>query len=71
MTASKKGSAPAAFGDIVKAFPLDGGGEKVGFFLRESGDKSQIQVGADVLLLAYREPAQYDEAGPNGTYCSV
>jgi hypothetical protein len=55
----------------VKAFPLDGQGERVGFFLRESGDKSQIQVGRDVVELAYREPKDYDEAGPNGTYCSV
>jgi hypothetical protein len=63
--------APNKFGAPVKAFPLDGQGERVGFFLRESGDKSQIQVGRDVVELAYREPKDYDEAGPNGTYCSV
>ena len=64
-------AAPSKFGTVVKAFPLDGQGERVGFFLRESGDKAQIQVGRDVVELAYREPAQYDENGPNGTYCAV
>ncbi len=64
-------AAPSKFGAVVKAFPLDGGGEKVGFYLRESGDKAQIQIGADVVELAYREPKDYDEAGPNGTYCAA
>ncbi len=59
------------FGQIVKAFPLDGGGEKVGFWIRDSGDKAQIQVGDVVSDFAYREPKDYDEAGPNGTFCKA
>ncbi len=68
MAAAKK------FGTLVRAFPLDGGGEKVGFWIRESGDKAQIQVGDTIVELAYREPdasGHYDEAGPNGTYCKA
>ncbi len=59
------------FGSIVKAYPLDGQGEKAGIWLRESGDKDQIQVGETVWSLAYREPKDYDENGANGTYASA
>lgn len=59
------------FGQKVKAYPLDESGPKVGFFLHEDGEKDAIQVGANVEGLAYREPADYDEDGPNGTYCSI
>jgi hypothetical protein len=59
------------FGTAVKAYPLDGSGPLVGFFLHEDGDKGAIQVGAEAHALAYREPADYDENGPNGTYCKV
>ncbi len=60
-----------SFGDKVKAYPLDGSGPLVGFFLQESGDKADVQVGDTVDQLAYREPADYDNAGPNGTYCKI
>ncbi len=61
------------FGDKVKAHTLDGDGPKVGFFIDgEVGDgKDSIQVGANVHALAYREPSDYDAAGPNGTYCKL
>lgn len=59
------------FGTPVKAYPLDESGPKVGFFLHTNGDKDCVQVGADKLDLAFREPANYDDAGPNGTYCKL
>jgi hypothetical protein len=59
------------FGTAVKAYPLDESGPVVGFYLGESGDKSVIQVGADKHELALREPANYDEHGPNGTFCKL
>ncbi len=64
-------AAPKKAGTPVKAFSLDGQGERIGFWLRESGDKDQIQIGRDIELLAYREPKDYDENGPNGTYCAA
>jgi hypothetical protein len=60
------------FGTKVKAYPLDESGPKVGFVIEaDHVDKDKIQVGETVLELAYREPADYDENGPNGTYCSI
>lgn len=59
------------FGTKVKAYPLDGSGPKIGFFLQDDGDKDNIQVGDTVDLLAYREPADYDDNGPNGTWCKL
>ncbi len=67
----------AKWGEQVKAYPLDGSGPKVGFFLHAGGEgddgKDSIQVGADAQPLAYREPGPdgYDEDGPNGTYASA
>lgn len=59
------------FGTAVKAYPLDESGPKVGFFLGREGDKANVQVGSNVETLAYREPADYDDQGPNGTYCAL
>lgn len=59
------------FGDKVKAFPLDESGPVVGFFLNGEGDKDTIQVGATKHELAFRAPQDYDEQGPNGTYCEI
>lgn len=56
------------FGQKVKAFPLDGSGPKVGFFLHQGGEgddgKDAVQVGADSQPLAFRETP----TGENGTY---
>ena len=66
--------AALGFSDPVKAYPEDGSGPKVGFFLHKGGEgddgKDAIQVGSDSLPLAYREPP-YGDAGPNGTYARV
>jgi len=59
------------FGDQVKAYPLDGTGPKVGFYIGTAGDKDQIQVGDNINTLAFRQPANYDDAGPNGTWCTI
>jgi len=61
----------AKFGDKVKAYPPQLDGPLVGFFVKEAGDKDVIQVGDDTYSLAYREPADYDDAGSTGTYCNV
>lgn len=59
------------FGQKVKAYPLDETGPSVGFLIESTGDKDVIQVGAEKLELAYREPEDYDANGPNGTYCTI
>ena len=61
------------FGQPVKAYPLDGSGPVVGAYKEPNADgtKDWIQVGAEAHELAYREPADYDENGPNGTYCAA
>jgi hypothetical protein len=61
------------FGETVKAYPLDGSGPVVGAYKEPSLNegKDWIQVGAEAHELAYREPQDYDEAGPNGTYCAA
>lgn len=63
----------AKFGTKVKAYPLDETGPKVGFIIEEGvGDgKDSVQVGDSVVPLAYREPQDYDDDGPNGTYCHL
>lgn len=60
-------------GDSVKAYPLDGSGPKLGDFhgAADQDGKDDILVGGDHLALAYREPVDRDENGPNGTYCTV
>ena len=64
--------AGSKFGDKVKVHTLEGDGEKVGFWLGDAGDgKDKVQVGSTVHSLAYREPSDYDENGPNGTWCKL
>lgn len=63
----------AEFGTKVKAYPTnpDTPGPLVGFVVGHEDDKDLVQVGATVHPLAHREPADYDDGGPNGTYCSI
>lgn len=59
-------------GTHVVAYRESGSDGEIAHYLEEDGDKGKLQLGdGAVVRYAYREPADYDEAGSGQTYHSI